>query len=159
MHVDPRLLRQAGAARGYLAVTVGCGLAGAGLILLQAGLLAQALADAAHGTGIAALAGTLALLGVVLAGRAGAAGGGEATALRAAATVKSGLRRRLAAHALRLGPRWLGGQQAGEITTLATRGLDGLDPYFARYLPQLVLAATVPLAVLSRASSRHCRWV
>ena len=150
MHVDPRLLRQAGAARGYLAVTVGCGLAGAGLILLQAGLLAQALAGAAHGTGIAALAGTLALLGVVLAGRAVAAGGGEATALRAAATVKSGLRRRLAAHALRLGPRWLGGQQAGEITTLATRGLDGLDPYFARYLPQLVLAATVPLAVLSR---------
>ena len=150
MHVDPRLLKQAGAARGYLAVTVGCGLAGAGLILLQAGLLSQALAGAAHGTGIAALSGTLIWLGVVLAGRAIAAGGGEAAALRAAAAVKSGLRRRLAAHALRLGPRWLGGQQAGEITTLTTRGLDGLDPYFARYLPQLVLAATVPLAVLSR---------
>jgi ATP-binding cassette, subfamily C, bacterial CydD len=150
VHVDPRLLRQAGAARGYLAVTVGCGLAGAGLILAQAGLLAQALAGAAHGTGIAALSATLAWLGVVLAGRAVAAGGGEAAALRAAAAVKSRLRRRLAAHALRLGPRWLGGQQAGEITTLATRGLDGLDPYFARYLPQLVLAATVPLAVLIR---------
>jgi ABC-type transport system involved in cytochrome bd biosynthesis fused ATPase/permease subunit len=100
--------------------------------------------------GIGVLAATLALLGVVVAGRAAAAGGGEAAALRAAATVKSGLRRRLAAHAPRLGPRWLGGQQAGEITTLATRGLDGLDPYFARYLPQLVLAATVPLAVLIR---------
>ena len=150
MHVDPRLLRQAGAARGYLAVTVGCGLAGAGLILLQAGLLSQALAGAAHGTGIVALSGTLIWLGVVLAGRAVAAGGGEAAALRAAAAVKSGLRRRLAAHALRLGPRWLGGQQAGEITTLTTRGLDGLDPYFARYLPQLVLAATVPLAVVIR---------
>ena len=150
MHVDPRLLKQAGAARGYLAVTVGCGLAGAGLILLQAGLLSQALAGAAHGTGIVALSGTLIWLGVVLAGRAIAAGGGEAAALRAAAAVKSGLRRRLAAHALRLGPRWLGGQQAGEITTLTTRGLDGLDPYFARYLPQLVLAAIVPLAVVIR---------
>ena len=150
MHVDPRLLRQAGAARGYLAVTVGCGLAGAGLIIVQAGLLSQALAGAAHGTGIVALSGTLIWLGVVLAGRAVAGGGGEAAALRAAAAVKSGLRRRLAAHALRLGPRWLGGQQAGEITTLTTRGLDGLDPYFARYLPQLVLAATVPLAVVIR---------
>ena len=150
MHVDPRLLRQAGAARGYLAVTVGCGLAGAGLIIVQAGLLSQALAGAAHGTGIVALSGTLIWLGVVLAGRAVAAGGGEAAALRAAAAVKSGLRRRLAAHALRLGPRWLGGQQAGEITTLTTRGLDGLDPYFARYLPQLVLAAIVPLAVVIR---------
>jgi ATP-binding cassette, subfamily C, bacterial CydD len=148
--VDPRLLRQAGAARGYLSVTIGLGLAGAVLILLQATLLSQVLADAARGTGIGALAGTLTWLGVVLAGRATAAGGGEAAALRAAAVVKSGLRRRLSAHALLLGPGWLTGQQAGEITTLATRGLDGLDAYFARYLPQLVLAVAVPLAVLVR---------
>src|SRR5215471_10243748 len=73
VHVDPRLLRQAGAARGHLAVTVGCGLAGAGLILAQAGLLSQALAGAALGTGIGALSATLAWLGLVLAGRAIAA--------------------------------------------------------------------------------------
>jgi ATP-binding cassette, subfamily C, bacterial CydD len=131
-------------------VTVGLGVAGTVLILLQAGLLATALAGAAHGIGIGALAGTLAWLGVVLAGRAVAAAGGEAAALRAAADVKSGLRQRLSAHALRLGPAWLGGQQAGEITALATKGLDGLDAYFARYLPQLMLAVLVPLAVLVR---------
>ena len=148
--VDPRLLRQAGAAREYLAVTIGLGLAGTVLILLQAGLLSQALADAARGTGIRALWGTLAWLAVVVAGRAAAASGGEASALRAAAEVKSGLRRRLSSHVLRLGPAWLGSQKAGEITTLATRGLDGLDDYFARYLPQLVLAVVVPLAVLVR---------
>jgi len=155
--VDPRLLRQAGAARGYLAVTIGLGLAGAVLILLQAGLLAQALAGAARGTGVRALAGTLAWLGVVLAGRAVAAAGGEAAALRAAAAVKSGLRRRLSAHALRLGPGWLAGQQAGEITTLATKGLDGLDAYFARYLPRLVLAVVVPVAVLARVAAAD--WI
>jgi ATP-binding cassette, subfamily C, bacterial CydD len=148
--VDPRLLRQGKAARGHLAVTVGLGLLGTVLILLQAGLLAAALAGAARGIGIGALAGTLAWLGVVLAGRAAAAAGGEAAALRAAADVKSGLRRRLSAHVLRLGPAWLGGQQAGEITALATKGLDGLDAYFARYLPQLMLAVVVPLAVLVR---------
>jgi ATP-binding cassette subfamily C protein CydD len=148
--VDRRLLRQAGAARGYLAVTVGLGLAGGMLILLQADLLSRALAGAARGTGIGALAAVLAWLAVVLAGRALAAAGGEAAALRAAAVVKSGLRQRLSAHVLRLGPRWLGGQQAGEITTLATRGLDALDAYFARYLPRLVLAVAIPLAVLVR---------
>ena len=147
--LDPRLLRQAGSARGYLAVTVALGLAGAVLILFQADLLSRALAGAARGTGIAALSGVLAWLGVVVAGRAVAAAGGEAAALRAAAAVKSGLRRRLSAHVLRLGPQWLGGQPRGEITTLATRGLDGLDPYFARYLPRLVLGVTVPLAVLA----------
>ena len=148
--MDPRLLRQAGAARGYLAVTIGLGLAGTGLILLQAGLLSRVLADAARGTGIEALSGTLILLGVVLAGRAAAAAGGEAAALRAAAGVKARLRGRLSAHALRLGPAWLGGQKAGEITTLATRGLDGLDDDVARYVPQLVLSVAVPLAVLVR---------
>jgi ATP-binding cassette subfamily C protein CydD len=148
--IDPRLLRYASAARGQLLLTVGLGLAGTGLILAQAGLLARALASAASGTGLAALAGTLTALLAVLAARAGAAYGGEVAALRAAATVKSQLRRRLTAHALRLGPSWLGGQRAGEITTLATRGLDALDAYFARYLPQLVLACLVPVAVLVR---------
>jgi thiol reductant ABC exporter CydD subunit len=148
--VDPRLLRQAQAARGYLTVTIGLGLAGAVLILAQAGLLAHALATAARGTGTAALAGTLlALLAVVLA-RAAVTGGGEAAALRAAAAVKSRLRRALAGHALRLGPGWLAGRPTGELAALATRGLDGLDPYFTRYLPQLVLAVLVPAAVLAR---------
>jgi ABC-type multidrug transport system fused ATPase/permease subunit len=123
--LDPRLLRQAGSARGYLAVTVALGLVGAVLILFQADLLSRALAGAARGTGIAALSGVLAWLGVAVAGRAVAAARGEAAALRAAAMVKSGLRRRLSAHVLRLGPQF-GGQPRGEITTLATRGLDVL---------------------------------
>jgi ATP-binding cassette subfamily C protein CydD len=148
--LDPRLLRYSAAARGYLAVTVGLGLAGTGLILVQAGLLAHLLASAATGTGAAVLAGSLAALLAVLLARAAASYGGEATALRAAAAVKSQLRRRLADHALRLGPSWLARHRSGEVTTLATRGLDGLDAYFARYLPQLVLAALVPVAVLIR---------
>jgi ATP-binding cassette, subfamily C, bacterial CydD len=148
--VDPRLLRYATAARGYLAITVGLGLAGTGLILAQAGLLAHALASAATGAGLAVLSGTLLALLAVLAARAGVTWGGEVAALRAAAKVKSQLRQRLTAKALRLGPSWLAGQRDGEITALATRGLDALDPYFARYLPQLVLACMVPVAVLVR---------
>jgi len=155
--VDPRLFRQAGPARAYLAVTIALGLAGAVLILLQADMLSRLLAGAARGTGVAALAGTLGWLAAVLAGRALAAGGGETAALRAAAVVKSRLRRRVSAHALTLGPEWLTGQRAGEITTLATKGLDGLDAYFARYLPQLVLAVAVPVAVLARVAAAD--WI
>jgi ATP-binding cassette subfamily C protein CydD len=147
---DRRLLLQARGARGYLAVTVGLGLATTALVLAQAGLLAHALAAAGHGTGVRAVAGTLVALLSVLVGRAAAAYGGEAAAMRAAAIVKSRLRRRLACRALALGPSWLAGQQTGEITALATRGLDALDDYFARYLPQVLLACLVPLAVLIR---------
>jgi ATP-binding cassette subfamily C protein CydD len=150
--VGSRLLRYAwAAAPADLAATVGLGIAGTALILVQAGLLAHALATAARGSATAtALGGTLlALLAVVLA-RAAVTYGGEVTALRAAATVKSRLRRALADRSVRLGPLWLGGQRTGEIAALATRGLDGLDTYFARYLPQLVLAAVIPIAVLAR---------
>ena len=148
--LDPRLLRHSAAARGYLAVTVALGLTATGLILLQASLLAHVLAAAATGTGVTVLAGALGMLAAVLAARAAAAYGGEVSALRAAAAVKSQLRRRLADHALKLGPSWLARHRSGEVTTLATRGLDGLDAYFARYLPQLVLACLVPFAVLIR---------
>ena len=156
--VDRRLLRHARAARGYLITAVGLGLVATVLILAQAGLLARALATAARTSpGAAPLWGTLlALLGVVAA-RAAVSYGGEVAALRAAATVKSQLRRALAARALRLGPAWLGGQQTGEITALATRGLDGLDPYFARYVPQLILAVAVPIAVLARVAAAD--WI
>jgi ATP-binding cassette, subfamily C, bacterial CydD len=151
--VDLRLLRHAGAARGYLAVTVCISLAATVLVLAQAGLLAHALAAAGRGAGLPALSGTIVALLLVLIARAAAAFGGEAMALRAAARVKSQLRNQLAERSLRLGPSWLSTQRAGEISTLATRGLDALDAYFARYLPQLVLACLVPLAVLARVIS------
>jgi len=155
--VDPRLLRHARAARSYLIVTVLLGLAMTGLIVAQAALLAHGLAAAARGTGAAALAGTLVLLLGVVVARGGAAYGGEAAALRAAARIKSELRRRLTGHCLRLGPAWLGGQQPGQIAAQATRGLDGLDPYFARYLPQLVLSVLVPAAVVGTVAAAD--WI
>jgi ATP-binding cassette, subfamily C, bacterial CydD len=149
--IDPRLLRNASAARGYLILTVVLGLAGTGLILAQAGLLARLLAGAATGVGLASLTGPLIGLALVLAGRAATSYGGEAAALRAAATVKSQLRRQLIDRLLRRSPvPGPGAGTDGELATLATRGLDGLDAYFARYLPQLVLAVLVPLAVLIR---------
>jgi ATP-binding cassette, subfamily C, bacterial CydD len=154
---DPRLVRHASAARGYLILTVCIGFGTTALILAQASLLAHALAGAARGVGLAALRATIVLLLLVLLARALLAFGGEAAALRAAAIVKSQLRRRLLARSLRLGPAWLTGQQPGEIATLATKGLDALDPYFARYLPQLVLGVLVPLAVLARVTAAD--WI
>jgi len=147
---DPRLVRYARSARGLLVLTAGLGVAATVLIIAQAGLLARALAAAAAGTGAGVLGGTLAALLLVVTARTAVSYASETAALRSAVRVKSELRRRLTAHAIRLGPGWLSRQRAGEVTTLATRGLDSLDTYFARYLPQVVLACLVPLAVLAR---------
>ena len=73
----------------------------------------------------------------------------EVTALRGATAIKERLRSRFARHVLDLGPGWLGRERPGELATLGTSGLDALDPYFARYLPQVVLAVAVPIAVLA----------
>ncbi|OZM75961.1 thiol reductant ABC exporter subunit CydD [Pseudonocardia sp. MH-G8] len=142
--LDPRLVRSTAAVRVHLAVTVACGFAATALILLQAWLVAHAVAGATAG-GAAALGTTVAAVGAVALARAALAYGAETTALRSAARVKSDLRRRLVRHVAAGDPATT---DAGELTTLATRGLDALDDYVARYLPQLVLAALVPVAVL-----------
>jgi ATP-binding cassette subfamily C protein CydD len=148
--LDPRLLRATRAVRTHLVVTVVCGFALTGLILLQAWLLARAISRApvlaADGSG-AEVGGVVAAVGVVALARVALAYGAEVAALRSAARVKSQLRRRLVAHVAGPGadPAAL---DAGELVTLATRGLDALDDYVARYLPQLVLAVLVPVAVL-----------
>jgi thiol reductant ABC exporter CydD subunit len=147
--LDPRLLRQARATRVYLALSVALGLVTAGLAIVQARLLADAVAGAfLEGAGLATLGGVLVLLGFVLAGRALVAWVQESVAHRASAAVKSDLRLAILRRAVGLGPRWSAGARSGEIVALATRGIDALDAYFAKYLPQLVLAAILPIVVV-----------
>lgn len=149
--VDPRLLRYARTTRVFLAGTVGLGLLGAGLIVAQATLIADLVVGGfQHGDGAGQLGGDLLWLAAVSVGRALVAWLTELCAHRAGAAVTSQLRNRLLVRATALGPGWLTGRRSGELTTLATRGIDALDDYFARYLPQLGLAAVVPAVVLAR---------
>lgn len=176
--VDPRLLRYAHATRGFLIAVVVLGLAGAGLVVGQAMLIAEVVVGAfQHDLAVSALITPLTLLAAVSVGRGLVSWLTELAAHRAGAAVKSELRMRLIERAARLGPgavigRTGGGAQVpdaygaeaagagaaagtlemrtGELTALATRGIDALDDYFARYLPQLGLAVVVPLAVLAR---------
>ena len=147
--LDPRLLRHARATAPYIGVVAALGVATAGLVVAQAVLLAHAISAAfLDRAGPAELRPTLAGLAAVVAARAGLAWVGESAAVRASASVKAQLRRRLLARVVALGPRWLAGRRRGEIATVSTRGLDALDSYFAGYLPQLVLAVVVPVVVL-----------
>ncbi|MEV0154818.1 thiol reductant ABC exporter subunit CydD [Micromonospora sp. NPDC050686] len=144
---DPRLLRRVPAARRDLAVLAALGGLTALVIVAQATALAALLATAIDGRlDRAALAGFLA----AVAARAALTWAQGTVAARAAATVKAALRVELLAAVGAHGPTWVAGQRAGQLATLAGRGLDALDAYFTGYLPQLVLSVTVPLAVLAR---------
>jgi ATP-binding cassette subfamily C protein CydD len=71
----------------------------------------------------------------------------EVAAQRGGVRIKSELRERLFAHLLRLGPAYAKGQRTGELTTTATEGVEKLEAYFGRYLPQTVLSVFVPLLI------------
>ncbi|WP_328880572.1 thiol reductant ABC exporter subunit CydD [Streptomyces sp. NBC_00299] len=149
--IDPRLLRYARATRFFLIAVVGLGAVGAVLVIAQAMLIAEAVVGAfQHGMSAAELRTPLMLLVAVAIGRALVAWLTELAAHRASAAVKSELRGRLLERATELGPDWLSGQRTGSLVALATRGVDALDDYFSRYLPQLGLAVVVPIAVLAR---------
>ncbi|MEV7613165.1 thiol reductant ABC exporter subunit CydD [Streptomyces sp. NPDC089799] len=156
--IDPRLLRYARSTRLFLGAVVALGLAGAGLVVGQAMLIAEIVVGAFEkGLDADALRTPLLLLAAVALGRALVSWLTELAAHRASAAVKSELRGRLLAHASGLGPGWLSGQRTGSLVAVATRGVDALDDYFSRYLPQLGLAVVVPAAVLARVVTED--WV
>ncbi|MFZ4275673.1 thiol reductant ABC exporter subunit CydD [Streptomyces arboris] len=149
--IDPRLVRYAQATRFFLAAVVALGLVGAALVIAQAMLIAEIVVGGFEdGLTVTELRTPLLLLAAVAVGRALVAWLTELAAHRASAAVKSELRGRLLERAALLGPGWLSGQRTGSLVALATRGVDALDDYFARYLPQLGLAVVVPVAVLAR---------
>ncbi|MFE7635940.1 thiol reductant ABC exporter subunit CydD [Kitasatospora sp. NPDC057518] len=149
--VDPRLLGYARTTRAFLAGSVLLGAVGAALVVAQASLIAEIVVRAfQRGATLGELTTPLLLLALTAVGRGLVGWLTELTAHRSVARVKSTLRRRLLDHATALGPSYLAGRRTGELTTLATRGIDALDDYFARYLPQLALAVVVPVIVLLR---------
>jgi thiol reductant ABC exporter CydD subunit len=149
MRADRRLFATGRVARAALFAAIALGVLSAGLAVAQAGLLARTIAGAfMGGEGVPELTLPLVALAAVLVGRALLGWAAEITAQRISGVVKSDLRRRLLATAVGLGPRWASEARSGEIVLLATRGLDALDGYFARYLPQLALAVIVPAVVI-----------
>jgi thiol reductant ABC exporter CydD subunit len=72
----------------------------------------------------------------------------ERVADHTSARAKSELRQALMERVAGLGPSGLDREQSGGLTVLATSGIDALDAYFARYLPQLFLAVIVPVTVI-----------
>lgn len=145
--VDPRLLRYAAATRRHLALAGLIGAVDAALLVIQAFAITGLVVRTLRGTDAAGLRGPALVLGLVVLGRAALAWAGQVAAHAAAATVKSQLRRALLTHIVRLGPSWLATQTVGDLATLATRGTDALDGYFAKYLPALITAAVVPISV------------
>jgi thiol reductant ABC exporter CydD subunit len=147
--IDPRLLRYAHSTRRYLVLTVVLGGCTAFLVVAQAWFLATAVSGAfVDHKGLAQLKVPVVLLFLAVLGRALVGLLSERVADQASARAKSELRQALTERVARLGPSGLDRQRSGGLTVLATSGIDALDAYFARYLPQVFLAVIVPVTVI-----------
>jgi ATP-binding cassette subfamily C protein CydD len=145
---DRRLIGRVAVARRTLAVCVIAGLAAALLLLAQMTLLAAAIAGAAEGRLGQIPAAVVVALAAIVAARAGLAHAVELSGRRTATRVMSALRAELVARRLRPGAGEPGRGDSAELAAGAVQGVEGLEVYFARYLPQVVLAVVVPVAVL-----------
>ena len=147
--LDPRLLTHASAARWFLLVGAVLGLAQTLTVVAFAWFLSQSITLAVGGASLESVSGTVAALAAVVIVRATLVWLLEVAASRGAAAVKSQLRTAVLGRLAERGPDWLAGQQSARVATTVTSGLDALDNYFARYLPQLLLTAiATPILVL-----------
>ena len=145
---DRRLLKYARSTRTFLIASTVIQTLQALLIVIQALLLASIIVRVfTENQDLADVMPLVVQLGLVIGARALTAFIAEWLAHRTAATAMSELRMAAWKHMMSLGPAWLSNQRTGELAQLLVRGIGGLEAYYARYLPQLVLAVTVPLIV------------
>lgn len=149
--VDPRLVRYASASRAFFAAIAVIGALQTAVVVAFAWLLTRVITRAIDGMPWAELTTLLTALVAVITARALLLWAREALSARAAARVQAQLRAQLVDAVGILGPGWLAGRNSAQLAVTAGRGLEALDAYFGRYLPQLVLtviATPVLVAVM-----------
>lgn len=148
--IDRRLVAAGRGARRGLTAAIALGFAAGIAVIVQAFVLARIVSALVfRHVALGAVRDDLVALGVLFVVRAGLSFGAEVAAHRAAASVKLSLRRLLLDHLFALGPHYAAGERSADLAATALEGIEALEPYLARYLPQMALVAMVPLAVLA----------
>lgn len=149
MKLDKRLLGLLTTERRYLILIGIISLVAAVLIILQArllsGILNAVFLEGADIFKVAPLLTSLLLVGIL---RAGTGGGMEVVSGRLAVKVKDKIRLRLLDRILSAGPAFIERENSGEVSNTLINGVEALDAYYSQYLPQLVISAITPLAIL-----------
>ena len=147
--LDPRLVRDVPAVRRYLGACGALALLSAAVIVAQAALLGRIVSGAFLGhEGLDTLERPLIALAAVSVARGVLGWAFESGGAFTAATTLATLRGRVLAQLVRARPGGLGAMQAGEVAGAVLDGADSLEPYFARFLPQLALATVIPPVLL-----------
>lgn len=138
-----------GSEKRWIRFSIAAGVFAGLMLVLQAHLLARAVNETLfEGAQLGDLKGLLAMLLLALLLRAAAGVVREWCGQRASVGVRSRLRAELLARLAQLGPAYSKSQRSGELSSLMMEQVEALDGFIARYLPQMSLAAVIPLVIL-----------
>lgn len=141
--------QKADSVRGWLLSSSLAGLATGLLIIAQAGLFADIVASAViDGLQVRTLAPRFLILAGIIVLRALMQWLQEFTGLEAGLRIKQQVRAELLEHIGKLGPVRLNQYHSAELAGQLLEHTEALHGYFARFLPQLFLAVTIPLCIL-----------
>ncbi len=148
--IDTRLMQEGRRGNGALNASIGLGLVSGWAVIAQAVCLAQIVNGLSirHGT-LAGQAPWFYALAALFLFRAALAYAAEIAAFRAASGIKTRLRGALLAHLFARGPLAAAGEASADIAATLLEGVEALEPYFSRYMPQMALCVAVPLAILA----------
>lgn len=146
--IDRSLSRIAGQHLRGLSLTIALAFLAGLLIIAQAWLLSTVVDNVfLRSQTLSQVMPLLIVMALVMMMRAVLLWGSEVTANGVAIQVKGELRRTVFDHLFALGPTFVRGERTGELTATCVEGIEALDAYFREYIPQLVIAALVPLAI------------
>ncbi|MDB5077556.1 MAG: cydD [Chloroflexi bacterium] len=148
MEMTRNVARQLGLGSRIVAPAVVFGVLNTAALVAEMWLLSRVVADVFVGHDhVATVVPLLSLLALTLVLRAALVTARDASAGLAAIRARGRLRRRVIDHLLALGPAYARGERTGELVAATTEGIDRLDPYVSRYLPQTILGLAIPLII------------
>lgn len=145
MLFERRLLRQGQFGKWLLIIASVCAIAGGVLSLFQAQFFSRIIQKVfLDQQPVEAAGGFFFWLAIVLALRAALLGGQDLAASTAAYRIKQGIREEVITHLSRVGHFRRQAESSGEVSQVLLDGIEALEPYFAQYIPQALVAFLVP---------------
>lgn len=146
---NKRLVREIKPVIGYLLLTVWMSIVIALLVVAQAWFFSRIVAGVfLEGAKLSTIWNSLFLILAIIVLRAIFQWIGEISAHNVSSRIKASFRKHLMSHIVSLGPIYAYGERTGELTTTIVDGIESLEEYFSKYLPQLILTVGIPLIIL-----------
>ena len=149
MNAHKKLIREVGIGKVLLAGTILLSIFSAGLLLAQAAGTSTVVAGVfLSGKTLEDVTPILLIMVGLILARGFTGWGIEITSAALAVKVKKDLRNLTIEKVFRLGPVYLQGERSGELTGTITQGIETIDAYFSQFIPQVFLAALIPIMIL-----------